>query len=59
MTWQEFNEVVRTYLLVDSERKGKGVQEYIDRMIVASVIDLQRYVPKYTTDPNYQWQLYD
>jgi hypothetical protein len=44
MTWQEFNEVVRTYLLVDSERKGKGVQEYIDRMIVASVIDLQRYV---------------
>ena len=45
MTWQEFNEAVRTFLLVDSERKGRGVQEYIDRMIVASVIDLQRYVP--------------
>lgn len=45
MTWEEFNEVVRTYLLVDSERKGRGVQNYVDRMIVASVIDLQRYVP--------------
>lgn len=45
MTWQEFNDVVRTYLLVDSERKGRGVQEYIDRMIVASVIDMQRYIP--------------
>ena len=45
MNWSEFNDVVRTYLLVDSERKGRGVQDYIDRMIVASVIDLQRYVP--------------
>lgn len=45
MTWKEFNETVRTFLLVDSQRKGKGVQNYIDRMIVASVIDLQRYVP--------------
>ena len=45
MTWAEFNEIVRTYLLVDSQRKGRGVQEYIDRMIVAGSIDLQRYVP--------------
>jgi hypothetical protein len=45
MTWAEFNEIVRTYLLVDSQRKGKGVQEYIDRMIVAGSIDMQRYVP--------------
>ena len=45
MTWEEFNDIVRTYLLVDSERKGRGVQNYIDRMIVASVIDLQRYIP--------------
>ena len=45
MTWGEFNEIVSTYLLVDSERKGRGVQDYIDRMIVASVIDMQRYVP--------------
>ena len=44
MNWEEFNEVVRTFLLVDKDRKGKGVQEYIDRMIVASIIDLQRYV---------------
>ena len=45
MTWEEFNQITRTYLLVDSDRKGRGVQNYIDRMIVASVIDLQRYVP--------------
>jgi hypothetical protein len=47
MNWSEFNEAVRTFLLVDSERKGKGVQNYIDRMIVASVIDLQRYIPSF------------
>ncbi len=47
MTWEEFNEAVRTFLLVDSDRKGKGVQNYIDRMIVASVIDLQRYIPSF------------
>ena len=47
MNWQEFNDTVRTFLLVDSERKGKGVQNYIDRMIVASVIDLQRYIPSF------------
>lgn len=45
MTWKEFNETVRVYLIVDSERKGRGVQDYIDQMISASVIDLQRYVP--------------
>ena len=45
MNWEEFNEVTRTYLLVDAERKGRGVQNYVDRMIVASVIDMQRYIP--------------
>lgn len=45
MNWQEFNDITRVYLIVDSERKGRGVQEYIDQMISASVIDLQRYVP--------------
>lgn len=50
MTWEEFNEAVRTFLLVDSQRKGKGVQNYIDRMIVASVIDLQRYIPSFRTN---------
>ena len=39
MNWQEFNDTVRTFLLVDSERKGKGVQNYIDRMIVALQAD--------------------
>jgi hypothetical protein len=45
MNWQEFNDTVRIYLIVDSERKGRGVQEYIDQMISASIIDLQRYIP--------------
>ena len=45
MNWQEFNDQVRVFLIVDSERKGRGVQENIDSLIVASVIDLQRYVP--------------
>ena len=45
MKWQEFNDITRVYLIVDSERKGRGVQEYIDQMIAASVIDMQRYIP--------------
>jgi hypothetical protein len=45
MNWQEFNDTTRVYLIVDSERKGRGVQNYIDQMISASVIDMQRYVP--------------
>lgn len=45
MNWQEFNDITRVYLIVDSERKGRGVQNYVDQMISASVIDLQRYVP--------------
>jgi hypothetical protein len=45
MNWQEFNDQVRVFLIVDSERKGRGVQENIDSLIVASVVDLQRYVP--------------
>lgn len=45
MNWKEFNDITRVYLIVDSERKGRGVQEYIDQMISASVIDLQRYIP--------------
>jgi hypothetical protein len=45
MTWAEFNDIVRTYLLVDSQRKGRGIQEYIDRYIVSGVIDMQSYVP--------------
>jgi len=45
MNWQEYNDQVRVFLIVDSERKGRGVQENIDSLIVASVVDLQRYVP--------------
>lgn len=45
MNWQEFNDQVRVFLIVDSERKGRGVQENIDSLIVAGVVDLQRYVP--------------
>jgi hypothetical protein len=45
MNWQEFNDQVRIFLIVDSERKGRGVQENIDSLIVASVVDLQRYIP--------------
>lgn len=46
MTWQEFNDIVRVHLIVDSERKGRGVQENIDTLITTGVIDLQRYVPQ-------------
>ncbi len=45
MTWKEFNELVRVYLLVDSERKGRGVQEKIDTLIVSAVRDMSSYVP--------------
>jgi len=44
MTWLEFNNLVRTYLLVDSDRKGRGIQKYINQNIVAGVKDLQEYV---------------
>jgi len=44
MKWSEFNESVRTFLLVDSERKGRGIQKYIDKQIIAGALDLQQYV---------------
>lgn len=44
MTWKEFNEKVRVFLLVDSERKGRGVQEKIDSLIANAVRDLSTYV---------------
>lgn len=46
MNWQEFNDLVRVHLIVDSERKGRGVQENINTLITTAVIDLQRYVPQ-------------
>ena len=44
MKWSDFNVLVRDYLLVDSERKGRGIQKYIDKLIKAGCVDLQRYV---------------
>lgn len=44
MNWLEFNEKVRVFLLVDSERKGRGVQEKIDSLIANAVRDLSTYV---------------
>lgn len=46
MTWQEFKDTVRTFLLVDASRKGRGIQNYINQLTRASLIDLQRYVPE-------------
>lgn len=49
MNWGQFKDALRTYLLVDSERKGRGIQKYIDRLSRAALIDLQRYVPQLKT----------
>lgn len=46
MNWGEFKEVVRTYLLVDAQRKGRGMQKYINQLMRSAIIDLQRYVPE-------------
>ena len=46
MNWGDFKDTVRGYLLVDSERKGRGVQKYINQLIRSAIIDLQRYVPE-------------
>lgn len=46
MNWGDFKTAVRTYLLVDAERKGRGIQNYINRLIRAAIIDLQRYIPE-------------
>ena len=45
MTWAEFKTAVRVYLTVDGGRLN--IQDYIDRMILSSVIDIQSYVPYY------------
>ena len=46
MNWGQFKEAVRTYLLVDAQRKGRGVQKYINQLMRSAIIDLQRYVPE-------------
>jgi hypothetical protein len=46
MNWGEFKDTVRTFLLVDAMRKGRGMQNYINQLTRAALIDLQRYVPE-------------
>lgn len=50
-TWIEFNETVNDLLLIDGLRKGRGVEKFRDRMIVAGVRDLQSYIPELRTTP--------
>jgi len=45
MIWSEFQESVRTLLTVDAQRKGAGIQNYIDSVILSGVIELQQYIP--------------
>ena len=49
MNWADFKTTIREFLLVDSERKGRGVQNYINQLIRSGIIDLQRYVPELLT----------
>jgi hypothetical protein len=46
MTWKEFKDSVRTFLLVDAQRKGRGVQNYINQLMRSAIIDLQRFIPE-------------
>ena len=45
MIWSEFKESVRNLLTVDAQRKGAGIQNYIDAVILSGVIELQQYIP--------------
>lgn len=53
-TWQEFNDTVNDLLLVDGLRRGRGIERFKDRMIVAGVRDLQSYIPELRTTPKEQ-----
>lgn len=50
-TWAEFNEAVTDLLLTDGIRRGRGVEKFRDRMVVAGVRDLQRHIPEFRTTP--------
>jgi hypothetical protein len=56
MTWKQFTDLVRTHLLVDAQRKGTGVQNYINQMIRAGAIDLQRFVPQLLNAETYTYR---
>ena len=47
MTWTQFNTAVRQFLLGYSTMSG--VQDYVDRQIIAGAVDLQRAVEFYQT----------
>ncbi len=51
MTWQEFNDAVGDLLLTDGIRRGRGVEKFRDRMVVAGVRDLQRHIPSLRPTP--------
>ena len=44
MKWSEFKSLVRVYLLVDADRKGRGIQNYIDQLMISGVVNLQEYI---------------
>lgn len=44
MKWSEFKAQVRTNLLVDADRKGRGIQNYINQLMISGVINLQDYI---------------
>ena len=56
MTWKQYTDLIRTFLLVDAQRKGTGVQAYITQMIRAGAIDLQRFVPQLLNAETYTYK---
>jgi hypothetical protein len=50
-TWQQFNDTVNDMLLIDGLRRGRGVERFKDRMIVAGVKDLQSYIIPFMSTP--------
>lgn len=44
MKWSEFQDKVRVNLLVDADRKGRGIQKYINQLMVSAVVNLQDYI---------------
>jgi hypothetical protein len=49
MIWSEFSSKVRVLLTVDAQRKGAGIQGYIDSVILSGVIEVQQYIPSLRT----------
>lgn len=45
MIWSKFADEVKVLLTVDAQRKGAGIQSYIDSVILSGIIELQQYIP--------------